>query len=187
MRKLAKSKNRHYLKKLTLFIVCLISIMICAQCKKGRNLDPDGLPKATQIGAMVFACKINGQNWVSKMSRDNTGGGLQGDTLAVHGTNYPEGAPFEILSIVIKGLNSRSTFALNEPQNQYAEFISEKICSNSTTGNDLKRLKSSEGELVLTRIDRDKKIVSGTFWFNIPTDKCGNLKITDGRFDIQYN
>lgn len=160
--------------------------MMCIHCKKGSNLDNDGLPKATKIGAMVFACKINGQNWISKKTRDNTGGGIQGDTLSVHGTNYPDGSPFEILSIVIKGLNSRTTFALDDTQKRYAEFISEKTCSNNTTGNDLKRLKSNQGELILTHIDRDKKIVSGTFWFNILTDKCGDLKITDGRFDIQY-
>jgi hypothetical protein len=55
-----------------------------------------------------------------------------------------------------------------------------------TAGYGVGRGKSFQGELKLSKVDVSNKIISGTFWFNIKTDFCDTLKITDGRFDIKY-
>jgi|GEM_PF-1181570 len=44
------------------------------KCKKDDNLDENGLPKATQTGAMLFACKVNGEKWVARRSIYDVGG-----------------------------------------------------------------------------------------------------------------
>lgn len=52
---------------------------------------------------------------------------------------------------------------------------------------------SSVGELVITHLDRNQRIVSGTFWFNAwrgfsPTGQTGpdSVRVRHGRFDLVY-
>ena len=57
------------------------------QCKKEKGLDPNGLPKATQTGAMVFACKVNGVNWISLKKSSDMRGGVSTNMLSVVGAD----------------------------------------------------------------------------------------------------
>jgi hypothetical protein len=42
------------------------------------------------------------------------------------------------------------------------------------------------GQLIITKFDAIKQIVSGTFYFDAINDKGDIMKITNGRFDMQY-
>ena len=183
---MVKNKKNQLLKMSNSYLIILLAstLLLCTQCKKGKNIDADGLPKATRIGAMVFACKINGQNWIASYKNYNISGAIKGDTISFRGT---VAETIETFQILILKKNDQMTYKLSDSNNQYAQYISDKDCSNSKLINGWSEKKATEGELTFTTIDKERKVISGTFWFNVPTDKCGLLKITDGRFDIRYN
>jgi len=175
--------------KKTTFLIILP--LLCAflfmnmKCKKEPQIDPDGLPKATQTGAMIFACKINGENWISKKSVYSLGGSIENDLIAVHGVNDSnESRGFERLDIQLDKVSSVMLYKLDDPSGRFATYTTSSKCFDVVEG--IGRAKSSAGEVYLTRIDRASRIISGTFWCDISTEKCGVIKITDGRFDIRY-
>jgi hypothetical protein len=42
------------------------------------------------------------------------------------------------------------------------------------------------GELRITKLDEINQIAAGTFWFNVVNEKGDIVKVTEGRFDMQY-
>lgn len=154
------------------------------KCKKDNNLDKDGLPKATQNGAMLFACKVNGENWVARRSIYNVGGKVIKDTLIV--TAHMQDSHIETFAISLFNTEVKENviYKLNDINNQYGLYGSDKDCFLNPGLYGYGEVKSMDGEVVFTKIDKSRTVVSGTFWFNISTDKCGDLKVTNGRFDI---
>ncbi|WP_345949996.1 hypothetical protein ABDD95_00795 [Mucilaginibacter sp. PAMB04274] len=76
-------------------------------------------------------------------------------------------------------------YRLNDPiSGHLATYKTDRDCF--TVVSFTNRADSSDGEVSFTRIDKANRILSGTLWCNIPTEKCGVIKITDGRFDILY-
>jgi hypothetical protein len=69
------------------FLVAGLFIITSAnECKKiGPPTTDNGLPLATQTGANIFACRVNGVNWIAKNSIYNRGGGVVGDTIYTWG------------------------------------------------------------------------------------------------------
>jgi len=170
---------------LTLLPLLCSVLFMNMKCKKEPQLDPDGLPKATQTGAMIFACKINGENWISRKSTNSIGGGIDKDIVAFHGINDSrEPGDFETLDIQLDRVSSEMLYKLDDPSGRFATYTTNRKCFDIVSGTG--RAKSNAGEVNLTRIDRSNRIISGTFWCDIPTGKCGIVKITDGRFDIRY-
>ncbi|MBK0383654.1 hypothetical protein I5M32_11860 [Pedobacter sp. SD-b] len=172
----------------SIFFLLVLSFLFTTgmKCKKENNLDPDGLPKATQTGANVFACKVNGENWISSKSIYDIGGSIRHDTLVVSGSNPSGETFFETYIIRInKFSNKKNQYQLIDTIN-YAEYATNKNCFKISQGYGVGSAKSTDGQIIFTKVDTQKKILSGTFWFNIPTDYCDTLHITDGRFDIRY-
>ena len=178
-----------YMKNLKTTIIVLSTACILLftnmQCKKDRNLDPDGLPKATQTGMRIFACKVNGVNWISTKESLDMDAAVSIDRINLYGTNHTAENP-GTFKIFIANPGEDKVFRLNEPNKSFALYLADKDCSKFTGRQGFEELKSSDGEVRFTRIDLDKKIISGTFWFDIPTEKCGTIKVTNGRFDIGY-
>ena len=46
---------------------------------------------------------------------------------------------------------------------------------------------ATKGHMIITHLDRDKKIVSGEFSSEAENDNGQIIKITEGRFDKRYN
>ncbi len=68
------------MKNITLYLVmsALLATLGCTSCKKTADPEPDnpyGLPKATQTGVGIFACRVNGENWIVENSIYTLGGG----------------------------------------------------------------------------------------------------------------
>jgi hypothetical protein len=166
----------------------LFVITSANECKKiGPPKTDNGLPLATQAGHNIFACKVNGVNWIAKNSIYNRGGGIKNDTLEVWGSNPATTNFYELFNIRINNyINNISTYLLSDTANRYAQFSTNNNCITVTGGFGIGRGKAFQGELKLSKVDVSDKIISGTFWFNIKTDFCDTLKITDGRFDIKY-
>lgn len=69
-------------------MLCIAIINTATKCKKPNPpATDDGLPPATQTGANIFACKVNGENWISGKGIYLIGGRLTNDTLFATGSN----------------------------------------------------------------------------------------------------
>ncbi|MNE11984.1 hypothetical protein D3C80_1047640 [compost metagenome] len=96
----------------------------------------------------------------------------------------------EITSIDINGnliqVEENKTYKLdtNEDGKMNAEYVHypgclEKEISYSTNS-------TVTGELKIIKMDKEKQIVSGTFWFDAISSEGEKVEIRDGRFDMKY-
>lgn len=163
-------------------------MLTASKCKKDQYnpYGDNGLPPATQDGRNIFACRVNGKPWISGTHMFDIGGGV-GDTLNVKGSNPKDGIYAERFYIQVNNLVSNvNTYRLNDTTKSFARYSTNQPCFDIRNGYSLGIGYSIDGQLNITRLDREKKIVSGTFSFIIPTQYCDTLHITDGRFDIKY-
>jgi hypothetical protein len=176
-------------RSLKLFAVAIVfsGVFCFSQCRKD-NPKPDnpyGLPNATQTGAGVFACLINGQKFIAGHQRPYFphGAQVEGDSL------YLNAAPavshyYTIIGIYIKPLNyDKNEYAI-DAVNVEAAFGTDSTCLGFIGGI---TSYSKTGNIVITKLDTARRIVSGTFeglTFAIPG--CDTLHVTNGRFDYYY-
>ncbi|MDP3665672.1 MAG: DUF6252 family protein [Sediminibacterium sp.] len=170
-----------------LWLLGLCVILTASQCKKSVGPPPDnpyGLPNATQTGANTMACLINGTPWIFKWRLWTS------LNAKVNDTAFSIGA-FDSTSTIIYVISKPSSdkiYRLNDTAKVYGLRTVEKNCFQNPIGGygNIVPIKSYEGEVHLTKVDNVNKIISGTFWFQIKTDYCDTIKITNGRFDCQY-
>jgi hypothetical protein len=118
-----------------IFLILTITFiaLFTSECKKPK-FDPNsdnGLPPATQEGKNIFACKVNGQPWISRQGRPRMNGGIIGDTtFGAYGSIKLPNGDVEYISIVLDGVYKRnkSEYQLNDTSNAY--FVYER---NGTT------------------------------------------------------
>jgi len=72
------------------------------------------------------------------------------------------------------------TFVEGNAQASYTLFY------NSGGQNDYETNAKVSGQLMITKLDTMKQIVSGTFYFNALNSTGDTVKITNGRFDMPY-
>jgi hypothetical protein len=167
-------------------------ITISGKCKKDSGPPPDnpyGLPNATQEGRNIFACRVNGQNWISESGIHNMGGGITDTSFGVHGRKSISATSGEQYDFGIIGyfIQSNSTYSLNDTAHKFVRYFGVSVgCFAPNGGYSTVMIKGYIGEITFTKVDRINKILSGKFWFNIKTDYCDTMKVTEGRFDIKY-
>jgi len=146
--------------------------------------NPFGLPNATQTGAKIFAYLKNGMPQIAKQGIYTMGGGVDNDTLGVTGS-AGDNTYFERITINIRGGIQESTYQVDNPAPGFRTIwiSTNKDCFG--VGN-VQNVYSTTGKVVLTKIDKVNKIISGTFNCKIPIPNCDTLNITEGRFDIKY-
>lgn len=163
-----------------------ICILLNCACSKSNNPAPDnpyGLPNATQTGANVFACRINGKNFISYYSIYGTKAGFYSDTFGMNGT-ITNTSLIQSLNFTIytnQQIGVSYDFKQNLARSIYATdstclgFSSAVIKSNAMSG-----------FIKLTKYNKNLKIISGEFEANYPLNNCDTIKVTDGRFDFNY-
>ncbi|WP_017256999.1 DUF6252 family protein [Pedobacter arcticus] len=158
-------------------ILASIILLLTASCKK------DDLPKATQEGKNIMAAKVNGKTWIQTAcwSCINGGSGLR--------ANYSN----NILNIVGQG-SSNSTIELllfvdRPSQYQSNSGFNSFEFRDYNTDEYYKTTPKTNGIVNITKIDRSKKIISGTFSFKAENEDDPNdiITVADGRFDVIYN
>jgi hypothetical protein len=175
--------------RLRIFTLLLLS---CIACKKHKQPGPDnsyGLPNATQTGANIFACLKNGEPWISKTTSYDMGANISDTSFGVGGRRSPSSISSEMFSIGVTDdkIAQGSVYRLSDTARHFARYDGINVsCFTPTGGYGSVSVKAYDGELKLTKVDTIKKILSGTFWFNVKTDYCDTMKITEGRFDIRY-
>ena len=187
------------------FLMCFVFAFSIStiQCSK-TNIDPSGLPPETQTGAGIFACKINGVVWKYKnpnyeflSTKPKTSWSYDpsffGGAFEIDGVRYLDGQnETDLLTLfsdsistysekIIEGKSRKFGLRYHDytTKNYLCEDISSGLLVDSTNF-------FSAGKLVITKFDKNTKIVSGTFYCTIKQNGCDTLKITEGRFDVKY-
>ncbi len=173
------------MKNLILFFITSLLIISCIKDNPTTNEE---LPPATQTGAGIFACKVNGQSFIDR----------SGDVAyyqLIDGEYY-----FGIRGID-KSRKPGSLF-LNSQKKQITEGINYQLLERQDGDvfggggfvldiNNYQIVNTSQihtGELKITKLDYTNFIVSGTFWFDIINPYTGQLvEIRDGRFDTHFS
>lgn len=171
------------MKKL-LFATCFI--LAFASCKKEKHGPPPdnpyGLPNATSEGKNIFACRVNGQNWISETGIYNMGGGVSNDSLTANGGRNSSGAE-DIFLLRIGAFQENITYNLNGETK--ITYTTTRLCNSNVIN--FYAYEAITGFIKLSKIDITRKILSGTFSFIIIRQECNDtLNFTDGRFDIKY-
>lgn len=196
----------------------VILLMSLASCKKNQSLppvippdNPYGLPNATQVGANVIACRINGVNWIDGYS---VGSESNGDIMRMSFTYSNSRDSMSILGVgesrmagaiiinVLAPIREGGVYALKDTSSSYVY-----ISMNSplyrpilAKGNYLEQY-ATNGIVSITHFSGhytvpagyqwgaydSTAILSGTFSCKIAFPHFDTLRVTDGRFDINYS
>ncbi|MBS1497296.1 MAG: hypothetical protein JSU03_02985 [Bacteroidetes bacterium] len=183
---------------LTLLILLFTVSLTASKCKKDKTPDNpvEALPPETQTGANTFGCLINGKVFLPQ------GQLLSGPFLKCAyqylNNTYSKGYFFQLSAS--DESNSSDVFGVgiftdslaltqglfplidNQKGNAYGTYFRFNYPSSTTTytKNNL------PGILTITKFDEINQIVSGTFWFSVIKSPGDTIKVTDGRFDMQF-
>ena len=161
------------------FSILLIAISIVAlqltACKKGLSQSD------------YLECRINGKKWRA-YSGDFKHSAIRGimfnngKTVVVTGSNEL----FEDISVSFLSIENQIKVGI------YKLFVrsgegGKGSYSKPIEGKNFTTLEGYEGELNIKLIDKEKRIISGTFYFNAIDEKSNEtVTITDGKFQIMY-
>jgi hypothetical protein len=174
--------------KKTILLIPLLIILFGIQCiKHSDNTTPDnpyGLPNATQIGANVFASRVNGENWITGTKLTQLGAFVSNDTVAVTGSSGDINHYDRLLVRIDGGAVEGKTYMILPGSAVSIMLNTDEDCHGFSSNIPLDTAVS--GTIHITKLDRTAKIISGTFACKIPSVSCDTLDISLGRFDIQY-
>ncbi len=174
-------------------ILMSMFILLNASCKNDDNTPEnpvDLLPPATQIGAQTFGCLVNGKVFLPK----NFGQGMLNafyqnidgqyfiSISAESGEKQTESQFIVIGGISVPALEEKSYDLISdEPENFFGLFTNSGLNDNARSTTDAK-----PGKLIISNLDTQNFILSGTFEFTVLDNDGKEIKITDGRFDVKY-
>lgn len=183
--------------KLLPILASLFFITLTAsECKKHKPGNPvDQLPPETQTGANTFGCLVNGEVFLPKgpslspilqcayqyLNTDYSRGYFF-QLSAIHKNNTTDVLSVGIFTDSLIIANGNFVLGSNQKGNAYALYTryTDTIHVKSYTSKDF------PGQLTITKFDEINQIVAGTFWFNIIKSPGDTIKVTDGRFDMQF-
>jgi len=144
--------------------------------KKDNRTELEKLPPLTTTGENTFGYLLNGKAIVVSSTaritaiyqKDNLqlGGGIKSASENLDITIFP---PYPSLEESIP-------YDINKSA-RYYDF---------TKGCYYELEDTYTGYILFSKIDRINYIISGTFEFSTATNDCDTVRITDGRFDLQY-
>jgi len=170
------------------FLLNLLFLLIFTSCDKSISPEPE-LPPITTEGKNTFGCLVNGEVWLPKNSIVKSGKGLSANFYPDDINVFTIGADRfdEFLNITVTDCcDDGSYFLINDSEmNSSATYINSELdhCYYETdsvkTGN--------YGEIEIIHFEPRKFIVAGTFEFTVVTEDCDTIRVTEGRFDVNYN
>ena len=180
-------------------ILIFLATLTLSCCDKDDDKTPlEQLPPATTTGANTAGCLVNGQAFLPK------GSSQFGPTLSCFYQQDKDGYHLG-LSINDKGnksLYKTVQFATNPIQLvENTTYLLGLKTNNGTNYNSNfgeyymlsfegdKYYETTNiyiGELKITKLDTQQRIISGTFWFDAINSDGEKVEIRDGRFDMHY-
>lgn len=172
-------------------LLCLLILGFSCNNDDNTPENPvDALPPATQTGEQTFGCLIDGKPFFP----DKFGGGRptafyqisEGGYTSVIRASRRNDEPSKSISIGaldIEGF-SETTYQLKSEVsgNLYGLYLLDGGIVLDSPTTDL-----SPGTLTITRFDDQEHIISGTFEFTVQGNNGEQIKITEGRFDLNYS
>lgn len=187
----------------------LIALTCLAACKKHHSPKPDnpyGLPNATQTGANIFACRVDGSNWITKFSSYNiktsflTSNDRDSFSIFASGTTN---AALDLIQIAISdSVKTGNIYNIADTNKVRVNTLRLFAPCGQTTGYGGSQWnKAISGSLKITKYSgtyfvpscctygtyESNSIIAGTFEFIVPVANCDTIRVTDGRFDINYS
>lgn len=182
------------MKNLFYLICTFLSLFFLLSCDKKDDTVPGNftqpLPEATQNGAVMFACYVNGKAYICK-----------GYELVVSYYQWVNGA----YVFIIRGLRETDLMWSVEmgTKNSSIEEGTTYILNGDNPGywgggnvykgvigslRDVLTDSNYTGEMTITKFDLENEIVSGTFWFDLKNPHTGErIEIRQGRFDTHFS
>ncbi|SDB62919.1 hypothetical protein SAMN03097699_2788 [Flavobacteriaceae bacterium MAR_2010_188] len=172
-----------------LIIIMLISILGCS-----NNDDDASLPEATQTGENTAGCLVDGEILVPK------GSSLGGPRLRAFYQRDENGFHFGLI-IANNSIEPQEyvNIIMNDTlvEGESYNLISQVLDKNGYTSNfgeyivglrpDYITTDTQVGQVTITKLDTQRKIISGTFWFDaIHFENKDVVEVRDGRFDMRY-
>ncbi|WP_426060007.1 hypothetical protein [Hymenobacter sp. B1770] len=172
-----------------------------AGCQKD-DVDPHGLPRATQSGQNTAGFLENGQPWLPKQStllgsgpavQARYGPSYRGPyELVVNMSRYQDRDHEQYLTLHLAGARRAGTYALEQeidPGVITRVRPSHALYQVSRPGVDGKYYTgpTARGQVVITRLDTVARVVAGTFEATVKQDGGpDSLRLSQGRFDVKY-
>jgi hypothetical protein len=183
------------MKRLYILALIICYTLLSNSCKKDKNTNDiydnvPGLPPATQIGANTFGCLVNGVPWVPQ--------GFGGTSnLSI---DYDPGFNNGIFNIVAKKItadeNTQIIVGIRDSLNYVENAKSYNLTREGLYGSyyfKSCRLFSGDsttniifGSMTIEKLDRQRRIISGSFDFSFTSNYCDTVTITKGRFDFKF-
>jgi hypothetical protein len=169
-------------------LICLFSLVLFYDsCDPFESVTEEKLPPITQEGKNTFGCLVNGKIWIPKGKVASTSnldasydpsyrGGLF-DVDAYRTTDSEDSNIYLYMS----GVTTSGSYDLCCLEIGSVLFDYSLNCYFDRDASIYRA-----GELVITKFDLTKRIVSGTFGFKAYKPGCDTVKVTDGRFDMKF-
>lgn len=169
--------------KQLLYLLLLSLPLLALECRREEPKPKDPLsllPAATQQGKNTFGCLVNGEAFVPIYSTDADAVYQQG-SLEIGGNQNSQAR--NIIIWVIDPHLTIGNYPLDGSVYHIARFYDQKTKCEYLTRSE----EGLQGTLTITRIDRERYILSGLFSFTAYSEDCQDtVRVTDGRFDLQY-
>ncbi|OAQ38969.1 hypothetical protein A5893_13100 [Pedobacter psychrophilus] len=189
-----KKQKFKKLQNLSLWLLALSFLLITGmQCKK-ENTDTPGLPAATQEGKNTLGFLLNGEAWTPKglkgskanlsISYDPT---FKNGVLSVSAFRYLNSDDDTSFALgIVDSLSTKNIPYRFEVKNKSLgslNFSDKNFCDYLHVDTTIYQ----KGYLLISKLDKTQRIVSGSFEVTIYNEDCGDtIKITQGRFDMKY-
>ena len=162
------------MKRILLLIITTLTLCCCTNDNDKPTNPVSQLPPETQNGANTFGFLINGEpvnvTNTSNQTAIYQGGLLQlgAGGIGIDISNISANIEYDLVGI---NLDGRARY---------------QVDSNPQLGCQYDFEDTNQGNITFTKIDTVNYILSGIFEFSTVTDNCQDVKITNGRFDMQY-
>jgi hypothetical protein len=165
-------------------LLALTLLLLIAGCKEDEPDPTPKLPAETQTGAGTLGFKIGDKIYVSPVPQfvtefepggfDISGGGptAEGWTIGLSADSITGVGMYRLDTLLIPGTIVPRDGGI---------FQDTKLrCYFGTNGF------TETGTMELTKFDRANRIISGRFSFRAKSNICGNVEVTEGRFDVKF-
>lgn len=170
----------------TSVLICLVIVLLQgAGCRKSVPEADNGygLPNATQSGFGVFAFRMNGVNYAANNDLYNLGASVIKDTVAVRAF-FDYGRFFGGFYLgTAANAKLNTVYDLADTIHTYCLFVTDSTCERTARTSSFK---TKSGQIMLTKVDSMRKIISGIFTLQVRIPACDELIVTAGRFDCRY-
>lgn len=188
------------MKDFILAITILLFLAACQTCSCKKDKEEDPKPAATQEGLSTFFCKINGVPYAQRKVKGSDApfysvypqisSVLDPDPAFGEFTidiTYPNYEDSEYITINGSKIFSSGIYSIESKSTMSAYYWKKNGCNFLESS--IEKDGGVIGKLNLSKYDRTKRIIAGTFefkiWKNKPSD-CDTVRITEGIFDLLY-